>query len=58
MIKSDYHEGYIIAILMWLKWPKGIKERSHLISLIHGAQGVREAQDVDPLWGLDPPAVT
>jgi hypothetical protein len=58
MIKSDHHEGYIVAILMWLKWPKGIKGRSHLIPLIYGAQGVREAQGVDPPWGLDPPVVT
>jgi hypothetical protein len=58
MIKSDHYEDYIVAILMWLKWPKGIKGRSHLIPLIHGAQGVREAQDVDPPWGLDPLAVT
>jgi hypothetical protein len=43
---------------MWLKWPKEIKERSHLILLIHYAQGMREAQGVNPPWGLDPPAVT
>jgi hypothetical protein len=49
IIKSDYHEGYIIAILLWLKWPKGIKGRNYLISLIHNAQGMREAQGVNPL---------
>jgi hypothetical protein len=43
MIKNDYHEGYIITILIWLKWPKGIKGQSHLIPLIHGTQGMREA---------------
>jgi hypothetical protein len=37
MIKSDYHEGYIVAIPMWPKWPKGIKKRSHLIPLIYCA---------------------
>jgi hypothetical protein len=35
MIKSDHHEGYIIAILIWLKWPKGIKKQSYLIFLIY-----------------------
>jgi hypothetical protein len=25
IIKSDYHEGYIVAILIWLKWPKWLK---------------------------------
>ena len=42
MIKSDYHEGYIVIIPIWLKWPKKIKKRSHLIFLIYGAQDVRE----------------
>jgi hypothetical protein len=22
MIQSDHHEGYIVTILIWLKWPK------------------------------------
>jgi hypothetical protein len=35
MIKSDYYESYIITILIWLKWPKEIKERSDLILLIY-----------------------
>jgi hypothetical protein len=25
MIKNNHYEGYIVAILMWLKWPKEIK---------------------------------
>jgi hypothetical protein len=25
IIESDYHEGYIVIILMWPRWPKGIK---------------------------------
>jgi hypothetical protein len=58
MIKSDYHEGYIIAILIWLKWPKEIKKRNYLIFLIYGAQNMREAQGVNLPWGLDFPAVT
>jgi hypothetical protein len=37
MIKGDYYEDYIIAILIWLKWPKGIKKRSYLIPLIYYA---------------------
>jgi hypothetical protein len=49
MIKSDHHEDYIITILMWLKWPKEIKERNYLIFLIYYAQGMREAQEIDPL---------
>jgi hypothetical protein len=34
IIQSDHHESYIIVTLIWLKWPKGIKKRSHLIPLI------------------------
>jgi hypothetical protein len=58
MIKNDYYEDYIVAIFMWLKWPKGIKGQNYLIPLIHCAHGMREAQGVNPPWGLDPPAVT
>jgi hypothetical protein len=36
MIKSDHHESYIVAIWMWLKWPKGIKGQSHLILIPRG----------------------
>jgi hypothetical protein len=35
MIKSDHYESYIIAILIWLKWPKEIKGRNYLIPLIY-----------------------
>jgi hypothetical protein len=59
MIKSDHHEGYIVAILMWPKWPKGPKLFDPLDPLDpNGSRWCGRPKGLIHQWVLDPPAVT